>query len=149
MHEMWYLPYICITQSGLVLLQSTAAAFVHAMLLCFMDVPHPSYGFFFFLLQADITNRDGCGEILLTCSRGLKKKKRKLWWKVEESLGTFSDTSKKRTVCSLKALEQSLSTHCFIWHMYLSESMAAIEGVFSYIWLYTRMNSRSHYWLVC
>lgn len=37
-------------------------------------------------------------------------KKRKLWWKVEDSLGTFSDTSKKGTVCSLKALEQSLST---------------------------------------
>lgn len=40
----------------------------------------------------------------------LKKKKRKLWWKVEDSLGTFSDTSKKGTVCSPKALEQSLST---------------------------------------
>lgn len=40
----------------------------------------------------------------------LKKKKRKLWWKVEEGLRTFSDSSKKGTVCSLKALEQSLST---------------------------------------
>lgn len=28
---------------------------------------------FLFLLQADITDRDGCGEIILTCSRGLKK----------------------------------------------------------------------------
>lgn len=39
------------------LLQSTAAAFVHAMLLCFMDVPHPSYGFFFSFFIAGRHNR--------------------------------------------------------------------------------------------
>lgn len=106
----------------MLLLQSTAAAFVHAMLLCFMDVPHPSYGFFFsFLLQADITDRwlrrdninvfaGFLGTLRLIVVDCLKKKKRKLWWKVEDSLGTFSDTSKKGTVCSPKALEQSLST---------------------------------------